>query len=58
MISLEDAVDLVIKAFEDKIGGEIYVSISMKITDIAKVIALDAEQKIIGIRPEKSFTNK
>ena len=53
MISLEDAVDLVIKAFEDMIGGEIYVKKipSMKITDIAKVIAPDAEQKIIGIRP-------
>ena len=53
MISLDDAVDLVIKAFEDMIGGEIYVKKipSMKITDIAKVIAPDAEQKIIGIRP-------
>tara|TARA_B100001559_G_scaffold320870_1_gene334639 strand:+ start:179 stop:1177 length:999 start_codon:yes stop_codon:yes gene_type:complete len=53
MISLEDAVDLVIKAFEDMIGGEIYVKKipSMNITDIAKVIAPDAEQKIIGIRP-------
>lgn len=53
MISLEQGVELVWKAFDDMVGGEIYVKKipSMKITDLARVIALDATQKIIGIRP-------
>ena len=53
MISLEQAVELVWHAFGDMIGGEIYVKKipSMKVTDVARAIAPDAEQKIIGIRP-------
>ena len=53
MITLEQGVELVWKAFEDMIGGEIYVKKipSMKIVDIANVIAPNASQKIIGIRP-------
>lgn len=53
MISLEQGVELVWHAFEDMVGGEIYVRKipSMKVTDIARVVAPDAEQKIIGIRP-------
>jgi UDP-N-acetylglucosamine 4,6-dehydratase len=53
MISLDQSVELVWHAFEDMIGGEIYVKKipSMKITDIARVIASDAKLKIIGIRP-------
>jgi len=53
MISLDEAVELVWHAFEDMVGGEIYVKKipSMKITDIAKAIAPDAELDIIGIRP-------
>ncbi len=53
MISLEQGVELVWHAFEDMIGGEIYVKKipSMKITDIARVIAPDARQDIVGIRP-------
>lgn len=53
MISLEDAVKLVWHAFEDMIGGEIYVKKipSMKVTELARVIAPEAEQKIVGIRP-------
>lgn len=53
MISLEQAVELVWHAFEDMIGGEIYVKKipSMKITDIARVMAPEAKQEIIGIRP-------
>ena len=53
MISLEEGVKLVWHAFEDMLGGEIYVKKipSMKITDIAKAVAPEAEQKIIGIRP-------
>ena len=53
MISLEEGVGLVWRAFEDMYGGEIYVKKipSMKITDIATVIAPDAKQEIIGVRP-------
>ena len=53
MISLEQGVDLVWHAFNDMLGGEIYVKRipSMKITDIAEAVAPSAHQKIIGIRP-------
>lgn len=53
MISLEQAVQLVWQAFEDMIGGEIYVKKipSMKVTDLARVIAPEAKQEIVGIRP-------
>jgi|TARA_R100001377_G_scaffold22165_3_gene11848 UDP-N-acetylglucosamine 4,6-dehydratase len=53
MISLEQGVELVWHAFEDTIGGEIYVKKipSMKVTDIASVIAPEARHDIVGIRP-------
>ena len=53
MITLEQGVELVWKAFEDMVGGEIYVKKipSMKVTDLAKVVAPDCKQEIIGIRP-------
>ena len=53
MISLEEGVELVFHAFEDMVGGEIYVKKipSMKVTDIARVIAPEAEQDVVGIRP-------
>lgn len=53
MISLEQGVELVWHAFEDMEGGEIYVKKipSMKVTDIARVLAPTAKQKIVGIRP-------
>ncbi|UEQ03325.1 UDP-N-acetylglucosamine 4,6-dehydratase (inverting) [Halomonas profundus] len=53
MISLEEGVELVWHAFEDMEGGEIYVKKipSMKVTDLARVIAPDAKQKVVGIRP-------
>lgn len=53
MITLEQGVELVWHAFEDMVGGEIYVKKipSMRLTDIAKAISPKAEQKIIGIRP-------
>ena len=53
MITLEEGVELVWKAFDDMIGGEIYVKKipSMKVTDIAKTINNEAEQKEIGISP-------
>ena len=53
MISLEEGVELVWHAFEDMEGGEIYVKKipSMKVSDLARVIAPEARQDIIGIRP-------
>ena len=53
MISLEDAVELVWSALDEMLGGEIYVKKipSMKVADLAKAVAPDAKQKIIGIRP-------
>ena len=53
MITLEQGVDLVWHAFEDMIGGEIYVKKipSMNIVDIAKAVAPDARHEIVGIRP-------
>jgi UDP-N-acetylglucosamine 4,6-dehydratase len=52
-ISLEDGVKLVLKAFREMNGGEILVPKipSMKVTDLAKAIAPDCEQKTVGIRP-------
>jgi UDP-N-acetylglucosamine 4,6-dehydratase len=53
MISLEQGVELVWRAFDDMVGGEIYVKKipSMKVTDLARVVAPEAKQEIIGIRP-------
>jgi UDP-N-acetylglucosamine 4,6-dehydratase (inverting) len=53
MISLEQGVELVWHAFEDMEGGEIYVKKipSMKVIDLARVVAPEASQKIVGIRP-------
>ena len=53
MISLDQGVDLVWNAFNDMIGGEIYVKKipSMKVIDIARTIAPTAKHKIIGMRP-------
>ncbi|APR54557.1 UDP-N-acetylglucosamine 4,6-dehydratase (inverting) [Sphingomonas koreensis] len=53
MISLEQGVELVWHAFDDMEGGEIYVKKipSMKVTDVASVLAPDARQEIVGIRP-------
>ena len=53
MITLQQGVELVWHAFEDMVGGEIYVKKipSIKITDIAKSIAPRSKLKIIGMRP-------
>lgn len=53
MISLEQGVELVWHAFEDMVGGEIYVKKipSMKVTDLARVVAPECEHNIVGIRP-------
>lgn len=52
-ISLEDGVKLVFFALGNALGGEIFVPKipSYKITEVAKAIAPECPQKIIGIRP-------
>jgi len=53
MITLEQGVELVWHAFEDMVGGEIYVKKipSMSLLDIALAVAPDAQHDIVGIRP-------
>ena len=53
MITLEDGVNLVWKAFDDMLGGEIYVKKipSMTLPNIAEAVAPGVKQQIIGIRP-------
>lgn len=53
MITLEQGVDLVWHAFEDMVGGEIYVKKipSMKVTDVALACVPEAKHEIVGIRP-------
>ncbi len=53
MISLDQGVELVWRAFDDMCGGEIYVKKipSMNIVEISKAINPEAKHKIIGIRP-------
>jgi len=53
MISLEQGVELVWHAFDDMAGGEIYVKKipSMKVIDLASVIAPNAKLENVGIRP-------
>jgi len=53
MISLDQAVEIVWYAFDDMLGGEIYVKKipSIKVLDIASVVAPKAKYEIIGIRP-------
>ena len=53
MITLEEGVKLVWKAFDDMHGGEIYIKKipSMKIIDLATTIDKDAIQEVVGIRP-------
>ncbi|MBF0164660.1 MAG: UDP-N-acetylglucosamine 4,6-dehydratase (inverting) [Magnetococcales bacterium] len=53
MITLEQGVHLVWHAFDDMVGGEIYVKKipSMKVTDIARAVAPEAQLEWIGIRP-------
>lgn len=52
-ITLHQGVDLVLKAFDRMHGGEIFVPKipSVKIVDLARAMAPDLPQDIIGIRP-------
>ena len=53
MMTLDESVNLVSFAIQDMLGGEIYVKKipSMKIVDLAKVVAPAAKHEITGIRP-------
>ena len=53
MITLRDGVNFVLKNFERMQGGEIFIPkiASMYMTELAKALAPDLKQKIIGIRP-------
>jgi UDP-N-acetylglucosamine 4,6-dehydratase len=53
MITLEQAVELVWRALDDMVGGEIYVKKipSMNITEIANAVVPGARHEIVGIRP-------
>lgn len=52
-ITLDQGVKLVLNAIENMSGGETFIPKipSMKITDLAKAIAPEAEIEVIGIRP-------
>ncbi len=52
-ITLNECVDLVLKALKEAEGGEIFVPIipSMKVTDLARAIEPQCTFKTIGIRP-------
>jgi len=53
MITLEEGVELVWTAFEDMVGGEVYVRKipSMTITDIAEAVAPGKPTEVVGISP-------
>ena len=53
MITLEQGVELVWTAFDDMVGGEIYVRKipSMNIMDIAEAVAPGKPTQVVGIRP-------
>ena len=52
MISLEEGINLVITAFRESIGGEIYVKKipSMKVVDVASAILGHEKREIVGVR--------
>jgi UDP-N-acetylglucosamine 4,6-dehydratase len=59
-ITINEAVDFVLKSFQRMHGGEIFVPKipSIKITDLAKAMAPSLKHKIIGIRPGEKLHEK
>jgi UDP-N-acetylglucosamine 4,6-dehydratase len=53
LITLDQGVDLVLRALNEMQGGEIYVPKipSVRVTDLARVVGPECEQEVIGIRP-------
>lgn len=60
MISLEQGVELVWHAFEDMVGGEIYVKKipSMTMPDVATAVSATAEQKSLVFVRAKNYMSK
>jgi len=56
-ITLQEGVDFVLTNFKRMKGGEIFIPkiASMKMTELAKAVAPDLEQNIIGIRPGETL---
>lgn len=56
-LSLDRAVCFVISSLERMVGGEIFIPVipSMKITDLADVIAPEATRRIVGVRPSEKL---
>ena len=52
-ITLNESVDLVLKAIKESKGGELYIQKcpSFKVTDLAKAMKEDCEFEDVGIRP-------
>ena len=52
-ITLNQAVDFVLRCLEDMCGGELFVPKipSMNIMDLAKAVAPECEFQIVGVRP-------
>ncbi len=52
-LTLADSVDMVLDCIEQSIGGELFIKKipSIKITQLAKIMAPELEQEIVGIRP-------
>ena len=52
-ITLEQAVDFVLKCLDEMVGGELFVPKihSMNIMDLAKAICPECETRVVGIRP-------
>jgi len=53
LITLDEGVDFVLRSMDSMLGGEIFVPKipSVKVTQLADIIAPDCKQEIIGIRP-------
>jgi UDP-N-acetylglucosamine 4,6-dehydratase len=53
LITLDQSVDFVLSSLENMLGGEIFVPKipSVKVTDLARVIAPECAHDVIGIRP-------
>ncbi|MCC7418353.1 MAG: UDP-N-acetylglucosamine 4,6-dehydratase (inverting) [Acidobacteria bacterium] len=53
LITLDQGVDFVLGSLADMLGGEIFVPKipSVRVTDLARVIAPECAQEVIGIRP-------
>jgi UDP-N-acetylglucosamine 4,6-dehydratase (inverting) len=59
-ITLDQGVNLVLKALEHSVGGEVFIPMvpSMKITDLTKAMNPDCVFKIVGIRPGEKLHEK